>query len=169
MMGTWPILTSANCFVWVCLDAFLPPEAWRQYIFFQILTLSLQQAFILIKLGVFFFFFWSTFSLWSNAPAIQLHLNFQLKGKDITAQDWTEAGSYCVITAQLHGTAQDCHRDELPANAAVREELPWLFGTFSLGFILFLENLIQLVSLHLTASQTPQCCGTRMINVYNHV
>lgn len=50
--------------------------------------------------------------------------------------------SYRIITAQLHGAAQDCYRDELPANAAVTEEVPWPFRSLSFGFILFLQNLI---------------------------
>lgn len=64
--------------------------------------------------------------------------------------------SYRVVATELHGAADDHDGDELPAHWAISEKFPGPAGPHASGFSLFLENLIQLAVLDVTASQASQ-------------
>lgn len=64
--------------------------------------------------------------------------------------------SHRVVATELHGAADDHDGDELPAHGAVREKFPGPAGPHASGFSLFLEDLIQLAGLDVTASQASQ-------------
>lgn len=66
------------------------------------------------------------------------------------------SSSHRVVATELHGTADGHDRDELPAHRAVLEEFPWSPGSQAFDFSLFLQNLIELAVLDVTASQTFQ-------------
>ncbi|KAG7244637.1 hypothetical protein INR49_029656 [Caranx melampygus] len=55
---------------------------------------------------------------------------------------------------ELHRTADDHDGDELPADRAVSEQLPGSAGPQAFDFSLFLQDLIELVALDLTATET---------------
>lgn len=73
---------------------------------------------------------------------------------------WTHLpqSSHRIIAAELHGTADDDDRDELPAYGAVAEQLPRPARLHSSDFRLFLQDLIELTAVDLAASQPPQSC-----------
>lgn len=63
---------------------------------------------------------------------------------------------YRVVTAELHGAADDHDRDELPAYWAIGEQLPGSPGPHAFGFGLFLQDLIELTVLDVTTPQASQ-------------
>lgn len=76
--------------------------------------------------------------------------------KHLSDHSTDEISSYRVIATELHGTANDHDRDELPAYRAISKKLPGVARPHSFGFSLFLQDLIQLATLDLTASQASQ-------------
>lgn len=63
---------------------------------------------------------------------------------------------YRVVPTELHGTADDHDSDELPAHRAVSKQLPGSAWPHAFSISLFLQDLIQLAALDLTAPQLPQ-------------
>lgn len=76
--------------------------------------------------------------------------------KNISNRDINASSSYRVIATELHGAADDHDGDELPAHRSISEQLPGSFGPHAFGFSLFLQDLIQLAALDLTATETSQ-------------
>lgn len=74
----------------------------------------------------------------------------------LSDNDIDSSSSYRVITTELHGAADDHDGDELPAHRAIAEKLPRSAGPHAFGFSLFLQNLIKLAALDVTASQASQ-------------
>lgn len=64
--------------------------------------------------------------------------------------------SHRIIAAELHGTADDDDRNELPAYGAVGEQIPRSAGSHSSDFRLFLQDLVKLAALDLAAPQPSQ-------------
>lgn len=60
--------------------------------------------------------------------------------------------SYWVVPTELHGAADDDDGDELPAHGVIREKLPGSPRSHASGFGLFLQDLVKLTALDLTAS-----------------
>lgn len=76
--------------------------------------------------------------------------------KTQTTSSVDASASYRVIATELHGTGDDYDGDELPAHRAVSEQLPGLPGLHALDLGPFLQDLVELAGLDLTAAQPSQ-------------
>lgn len=78
------------------------------------------------------------------------------RGKRALGLSGRSAPPYRVVAAELHGAAGDHDGDELPANSALREQLPGRLGLQPFGLGLLLQNVVQLAALDATTLQASQ-------------